>query len=154
LAEATWSDSWKLDAITLQVQWRCHKTDNSGQIGRQWGEEALNLTDEAIAAQPAILLYALRVQSALAARRPDAVIESIWAYGHGLFLNHHDAAEAADRAAPHADVTSPQASEARSYAIAALQELMHLLDQQTGADPARVAEVRAGLLNDLRELLR
>src|SRR5581483_8896173 len=86
LAEAAWSDSWKLDAIALQVQWRCEQTDTP-QMRRHWGEQALALTDQAIAAQPAIMLYALRVQSALAAGAPETVVESVWAYGHGLFIN-------------------------------------------------------------------
>src|SRR5262249_22653483 len=86
LSEALWTDPWKLDAIQLQIQWRCKEQDTA-DVQRQHGEEALRMVDEAIAAQPEIVLYALRVQSALAAHRPDAVVESIWAYGHGLFAN-------------------------------------------------------------------
>jgi hypothetical protein len=34
----------------------------------------------------------------------------------------------------------------------ALEELLRLLNQQTGADPVRVVEVRDVLMGDLREL--
>jgi hypothetical protein len=73
----------------------------------------------------------MRVQSALAARRSNAVVESIWEYGHGLFSD-----------------SSVQPVQTR----AALQELLTLLSQQTGADRLRVQEVRQRLLDDIRGL--
>src|SRR3569833_2056183 len=79
LAEATWRDPWKLDAVLLQVQWRC-------QAGRQRGDEALRLIDQAISAHPAIALYAARVQSALAANRCFFVVVSFWLFCVGLFV--------------------------------------------------------------------
>jgi spermidine synthase len=143
LAEAAWSDPWKLDAVMLQAQWR-YQEEDTGDVRRQRAAEALDMIDEAIAAQPAIVLYALRIQSALAAHRPDAVVESIWAYGHGLFV---DSAAGAD--------PDPDPGQADRLATrAALNELLRLLDKQTGADAARVEEVRDGLLNDIRELSR
>jgi hypothetical protein len=129
LAEATWRDPWKLDAVMLQVQWRCQEEVAPG-VRPQRGDEALAMIDQAISAQPAIVLYALRVQSALAAQRPDAVVESIWEYGHGLFTD-----DTLDRA--------PLRE--------ALQELLQLLNKQAGADGARVQEVRNRLLDDIRE---
>ena len=92
------------------------------------------MLDEAVAARPAIVLYALRVQSALAAHRTDAIVESIWEYGHGLF----------------ADATAEQPERAQTRA--ALTELLQLLDKQTGTGGARVEEVRARLRDDVREL--
>ncbi len=132
LSEATWRDPWKLDAILLQAQWRC-QDEAPPAIRRQRGEEALALIDQAVSAQPAIVLYALRVQSALAAHRSDAVVESIWEYGQGLFT---------DRTLDHTQIRT------------ALQELLQLLSQQTGADRLRVQEVRNRLLVDIRELAR
>jgi hypothetical protein len=126
LNEATWRDPWKLDAVLLQVQWRC-------QEGRQRADEALNLIDQAISAQPAIALYAARVQSALAAKRSNVVVESIWEYGAGLF----------------ADVSLDRA-EVRPV----LQQLLGVLAQQTSADPARREEVRHQLQTDINELAR
>jgi spermidine synthase len=129
LADATWRDPWKLDAIMLQVQWRCQE-EVASSVRLQRGDEALAMIDQAIAAQPAIVLYALRVQSALAAHRSDAVVESIWEYGHGLFTD-----DALDRA----------------QLRGTLQELLQLLNKQAAAG-ARVAEVRTRLLDDIREL--
>jgi spermidine synthase len=133
LSEVRWSDPWKLDAVLLQVQWRCQE-DDADDLRHQHGEEALALIDEAVAARPAIVLYALRVQSALAAHRTDAIVESIWEYGHGLF----------------ADVVPEQAE--RTQTQAALNELLQLLVKQTGTGSARVEEVRGKLLDDVRDL--
>jgi hypothetical protein len=129
LSEATWRDPWKLDAVMLQVQWRC-QAEAASNVRRQRGDETLAMIDQAIAAQPAIVLYALRVQSALAANRPDAVVESIWEYGHGLFSDN-----TLDRA----------------QLRGALQELVGLLNKQVGTG-ARSAEVRNRLLDDIRAL--
>jgi hypothetical protein len=125
----------------LQAEWRYQQQD-TGDLPQQRAEEALEMLDEAITAQPAMMLYALRVQSALAAHRPDAVVESIWAYGHGLFAD-------ASPSVP-ARVDPPD----RTATRAALTELVQLLNKQTGADTARIEEVRDGLQNDLRELSR
>lgn len=140
LAEATWLDPWKLDAIMLQAQWRYKKEEGTSEARHQNAEEALSMIDEAIAFQPAIVLYQLRLQCALAARHPDAVLESISAYGQGLTADPLPASDAA--------------ATDRSQVRTALTELLRLLDKQAGADPARVAEVRDGLLNDVRELSR
>ena len=131
LGEARWSDAWKLDAILLQVQWRC-KEEGADDVRHQRGDEALAMIDEAVAAQPAIMLYALRVQSALAAHRSDAIVESIWEYGHGLFASG-----------------LPD----RQQTQAALNELVQLLGKQTGAtDSTRLEEVRGRLLDDVRDM--
>jgi hypothetical protein len=132
LAETTWRDPWKLDALMLQVQWRCQE-EVAPDVRRQRGDEALAMIDQAVSTQPAIVLYALRVQSALAAQRAAAVVESIWAYGHGLF---------ADGSLDPAQVRG------------ALRELLRLLDEQTGADRARLEEVRQRLLDDIQSLGR
>jgi hypothetical protein len=130
LGEARWSDPWKLEAILLQVQWRCQE-EGADDVRHQRGEEALAMIDEAVAARPAIVLYALRVQSALAAHRSDAIVESIWEYGHGLFASGQ-----------------PE----RTQTQAALNELLQLLVKQAGTGGARAEEVRGKLLDDVRDL--
>jgi spermidine synthase len=130
LGEARWTDPWKLDAILLRVQWRCQE-EGADDVRRQRGDEALAMIDEAVAAQPVIMLYALRVQSALAAHRRDAIVESIWEYGHGLYAS--------------------EVSSNRQQTQAALNELVQLLRKQTGApNSARLEEVRGQLLDDVR----
>ena len=130
LTEATWRDPWKIDAFLLQVQWRC-QAEADANVRRQRGDEALALIDQAISAQPAIVLYAARLQSALAAKRSNVIVESIWEYGQGLFAD-----------------TSLERSEVRPV----LQQLLAVLGRQTGADPLRVQEVRQRLQDDVREL--
>jgi hypothetical protein len=127
LAEATWRDPWKLDAVLLQVQWRCEDS----RVRPQRADEALALLDQAIAAQPAIVLYASRVQCALAAKRPDVVVESVWEYGHGLFSD-----------------SSLEPAQVRD----ALQQLLQMLSRQSGADQSRAQEVRQRLQQDVQEL--
>jgi spermidine synthase len=139
LAEAAWRDPWKLDAILLQVQWRCQEAA-AADVRRQRGDEALVMIDQAVAAQPALVLYATRIQSALAAQRPDAVVESIWEFGHGSFTNSSGAADA--------QADPPDSAQMRT----ALNELLHLLNEQTGASGARIAEVRMRLMDDVRDL--
>ena len=89
------------------------------------------MIDQAISAQPAIVLYASRVKCALAAKSPDVAVESIWEYGHGLFAD-----------------SSLEPGQVRT----ALQELLQVLSRQTGADPTRIQEVRQRLQEDVQEL--
>jgi len=71
------------------------------------------------------------VQSALAAKRSNVVVESIWEYGEGLF---------ADASLDRAEVRT------------ALQQMLQVLNRQTGADAVRVGEVRRRLEEDIRTL--
>jgi len=71
------------------------------------------------------------VQSALAAKRSNVVVESIWEYGEGLF---------ADASLDRAEVRT------------ALQQMLQVLNRQTGADAARAGEVRRRLEEDIRTL--
>jgi hypothetical protein len=71
------------------------------------------------------------VQSALAAKRSNVVVESIWEYGEGLF---------ADASLDRAEVRS------------ALQQMLQVLNRQTGADAGRAGEVRRRLEEDIRTL--
>jgi len=146
LAEAKWSDPWKLEALLLQVQWRCQE-EGSADVRRQQGAEALSMIDDAIASEPAIVLYAMRVQSALAAHRPEAVVESIWEYGHGLFADSLTPSDDSSGDDPSGD-DPPDRTQTRD----AITGLLALLNKQAGADRARVAEVRDRLLSDVREL--
>jgi hypothetical protein len=127
LAEETRRDQWKLDAVSLQVQWRCE--DSSAR--RQRTDEALALIDQAISAQPAMVLYASRVQCALAASRPDVVVESVWEYGEDLFSD-----------------SSLEPAQVRDV----LQQLLQVLSRQSGADRTRLQEVRQRLQQDVQDL--
>jgi hypothetical protein len=131
LGEAVWRDPWKLDAVLLQLQWRCEDATADARLRRQRADQALTLLDQAISAQPAIVFYASRVQCALAAKRSEVVLESIWEYGQGLF-------------------TDPSAD--RTQVRSVLQQLLAVLNRQTGAERVRAQEVRERLQADVREL--
>jgi spermidine synthase len=137
LAAALWPDPWKLEAVALRVEWRL-RASATDERRRRYGDEALAIIDEAIVVQPALELYGLRVQSALAADRGDALVESIWAYGHGTFTNV---------------LRLPQAQ--RAQARQTLRSLLQLLSTQTGrglTEPARIDEVRTKLQSDAQRL--
>jgi spermidine synthase len=136
LANAEWTDPWKFEALRLQIDWRTHAPPQS--VGSLLGDEALALVDRAIVVQPALALYELRARGALAAGRGDALVESIWSYGEGLYTN---------------GMRLP-ASE-RGETRANLELLIKLLDTPTiggRGDSGRVAEVRAKLEDAARKL--
>jgi spermidine synthase len=140
LASAAWTDAWKFDSIDLRVQWRLH-LEGTTDLRRRYGDEAIGIIDAAVVVEPQTMLYALRVQSALAAHRPAAIAESVWEYGHGLFTN-----------------SQSQDPGVREEARSTLQALVRLLNTQndldsaTEAERARLEEVRVRLQEDARHL--
>jgi hypothetical protein len=84
LARIPWTAAWKLDAVQARADWR-------GRIGgdarRRAGEECIALIDNAIVVQPTLMLYQDRARCALAAVRPDVLIESLWYFGQGTYAN-------------------------------------------------------------------
>ena len=94
--------------------------------------------DRAIVVQPTLALYGLRTRGALAAGRSDALVESIWSYGQGLYSS---------------GLQLPVHERAETQAN--LELLIKLLDSPSmsaAADAARVAEVRAKLEDAARRL--
>lgn len=83
LAGISWTDPWKLEALQLRAAWRGRVA--SGDERRALGNECITLVDEAIVVQPTLILYQDRARCALAAGRTDALIESLWAFGQGLY---------------------------------------------------------------------
>ncbi|MEZ5475905.1 MAG: fused MFS/spermidine synthase, partial [Steroidobacteraceae bacterium] len=79
LAQARWTDPWYVESTQLRADWRSRVTTPGRK--RQLGDEALSLIDRLVVVAPGVGLYALRTRAALAAERPDAVVESIFAYG-------------------------------------------------------------------------
>jgi hypothetical protein len=136
LADAQWTDPWKFEALQLQIDWRTHAPPQA--VRTLLGDEALALVDRAIVVQPTLALYGLRARGALAAGRQDALIESIWSYGEGLYTN---------------GLRLPVNERAETKAN--LELLIKLLDTPTiGAtgDAGRIAEVRAKLEDAARRL--
>jgi len=136
LADAEWTAPWKFEALRLQIDWRTHAPSQAA--GNLLGDEALALVDRAIVVQPTLALYGLRARGALAAGRSDALVESIWSYGEGLFTS---------------GMRLPAGERAETKAN--LELLIKLLDTPTiGArgDAGRTAEVRAKLEDAARKL--
>lgn len=136
LAAAKWTDPWMFDALQLRAEWRARVANP--ELRRRWGEEALDLVDRALVISPSLPFFELRARCAIAADRPDALLESIWSLGHLTFVTSSEL-EARQRAA----------------ARTSLQGLIALLDgadARTRADPRRLKEVRDGIQSYLARL--
>jgi spermidine synthase len=78
LASAKATEAWYTDCVQMRIVWRI--SDTRSAHAQQRGQEALALVDELIVSQSGLPMYMLRVQSALAAGRQDAMLESISSY--------------------------------------------------------------------------
>ncbi|HVY79640.1 MAG TPA: fused MFS/spermidine synthase [Steroidobacteraceae bacterium] len=84
LARIPWTAAWKLDAVQARADWRGRL---SGDSRKPAGEECIALIDQAIVVQPTLILYQDRARCALAADRPDVLLESLWYFGQGTYAN-------------------------------------------------------------------
>jgi spermidine synthase len=84
LARIPWTAAWKLDSVQARADWRGRL---SGDSRKRAGEECLTIIDNAIVVQPTLILYQDRARCALAAGRPDVLIESLWYFGQGTYAN-------------------------------------------------------------------
>jgi predicted membrane-bound spermidine synthase len=84
LAHIPWTAAWKLDAVQARADWRGR---TSGDERKRAGEECISIIDNAIVVQPTLILYQDRARCALAAGRPDVLIESLWYFGQGTYAN-------------------------------------------------------------------
>lgn len=137
LAAIPWMRPWAIDALQVRVDWRTRVA--TPQARRAYGNEALAMLDRALVVQPTSALFGLRTRAALAADRPDAIVESISSYAQAMY------ATASRRPA------GPQRDQARRT----LQGLTRVLDETTHRAPAtapRAAVVRANLQDSLRKL--
>ncbi len=135
LAEVSWTAPWKPDAVLARADWR---TRVGGEDRRRRAEEALRIVDEAIVVQPTLAMYGMRIRTALAAGRHDALLQAIRVYGSGTFNESLRAGETG-----------------RHTAAETLRTLIGLLDSELASgpvNPERVSEVRAGLEDRLRRL--
>ncbi len=129
LAQARWTDPWYLEAAQLRADWRGRVTTPGRK--RQLGDEAIILIDRLAVVTPGVGLYALRARAALAAERPDVLIESVAMYGRMTL------AIAATRG-------PAEREEARSNVQSAL-ELLRNAEAQAGANKERVEQIRTQL---------
>jgi spermidine synthase len=133
LARIPWSAAWKLDAVQARADWR-------GRLGgddrQRAGEECITIIDNAIVVQPTLVLYQDRARCALAAARPDVLVESLWYFGQGTYANSL-------RLTP----------EDRSRAKRDLEAVVHVLNQVRN-DPANEGRIDAKRLIEVVDKLR
>ena len=85
LARIPWTAPWKLDAVQARADWRGRLAP--GELRQRAGEECIALIDDAIVVQPTLVLYEHRARCAIAAGRPDVLVESLWYFGQGTYAN-------------------------------------------------------------------
>jgi spermidine synthase len=82
LAQVRVTDAWYPESLQLRVDWRSRVSND--EYRARLGREGLALIEEAIVSQPNATMFALRARSALAADRPDVVVESINGYAQSI----------------------------------------------------------------------
>ena len=75
LSSARWTDAWMPSAAQLRADWRSRVTNNDSR--HQLGDEAIEMLDRLILVQATVPVYGLRARAALAADRPDVLLESV-----------------------------------------------------------------------------
>ena len=85
LARIPWTAPWKLDAVQARADWRGRLAP--GDLRQRAGDECIALIDDAIVVQPTLVLYEARARCAVAAGRPDVLVESLWYFGQGTYAN-------------------------------------------------------------------
>lgn len=85
LASARYTDPWYIESVQMRADWRTRVStpEHRARLGR----EALALIEEAIVSQPSGAMFALRARGAVAADRPEVLLESISGYGQSLLDN-------------------------------------------------------------------
>jgi spermidine synthase len=136
LSEVRWTDPWKYDAIHARVDWRS-RVSTPGQRERL-GDEGIALLEPALVVNPTLSLYGLRARCAIAANRPDVLVESLWTFGQGTFVTA---------------MSGPKNE--RESVRKDLENVISLLDREgkkAGADTARFNEVRTHMVNAISRL--
>jgi hypothetical protein len=136
LAQVRWTDPWKYDAIHARADWRSRVSTPTER--ERLGDEGIALLEPALVVNPTLSLYALRARCAIAAGRPDVLVESLWTFGQGTFITA---------------MNGPKAE--RENVRKDLENVISLLDREgkkAGADPARFDEVRTHMVNAISRL--
>ena len=75
LSSARWTDAWMPSAALLRADCRSRVTNND--VKHRLGDEAIEMLDRLILVQASVPVYGLRARAALAADRPDVLLESV-----------------------------------------------------------------------------
>lgn len=137
LAAIAWVRPWAIDALQVRVDWRTRVA--TPEARRAYGDEALSLVDRALVVQPTSALYGLRARAAIAAERPDAIVESISSYAQAMYATA---------------ARLPSGSQ-RASTRSTLQGLAQALEEAASKSPTtapRARAVRATVLESLKKL--
>jgi hypothetical protein len=85
LATASETDPWYVECVQMRVDWRTRVTNPEHRA--RLGREALAMVEEVVVSQPSAAMFALRARSAIAADRPDVLLESIFGYAQSTVSN-------------------------------------------------------------------
>ena len=135
LAGANWTDPWFSDATLLRAEWRV-RVSNPG-LARSLADEAIGMLDRLAVVQPSLHVHVLRARAAIAADRPDVLVESVW------------------QVAQWTTATTGDSAEARSRARDTLTELLQLLtgrEIDSRVDARRLSDVRDSIQNAIVRL--
>jgi spermidine synthase len=136
LASARWTDPWHLDAVLLRAEWRSRVA--TPELRGRLADQAISLVDRAVVVQPSLPMFAVRARAALAADRPDVLLESVasvvqWTFAQGI----------------------PPAGPPRERALRSLEDLRRILATTTleqRVDATRLAEVRGRIAEAMGRL--
>lgn len=137
LRTARWTDAWYFECVQMRAEWRARVTH--ADVRLQLGREALALVDEAIVSQPTPAMFAVRARSAIAADRPDVLLESIASLAQGTL---HGAALG------DADLPKVRGS------LEGLIETIDRIGADARVDSHRRAEVRAAILDGREQIMQ
>lgn len=126
LAEIPWTDAWYPEAIELRANWRTRVSSPEQKV--QFADEAITLIDRSVIMSPTLSLYGFRMRAGINANRPDIVLESIFDYSKLAFGLGRSG-------------LSPD--DALRQDAKQLDAMLDDVAKMKGADPARLAEVRA-----------
>ena len=137
LAAIPWVKPWSVDALQVRLDWRTRVA--TPQARRAFADEALTLVDRALIVQPTSALFGLRARAAIAADRPEMIVESIASYAQAMY----------------ATALRLPAGAPRNRARTTLQGLTRVLEETGTRSPAlepRAQAVRARILDQLSKL--
>lgn len=137
LASTRYTDAWYPEALQMRADWRTRVSTE--EYRARLGREALGLIEEVIVSQPNAALFALRARSAVAANRPDVLLESINGYAQSILNgvtrlppgelptlsgNLQTLVDALDRLAGESRVSADRVEEVRAQTAAARDQIL------------------------------
>jgi spermidine synthase len=126
LAEIPWQDTWYPEALELRANLRTLVTGQ--EEAKRYGEQAIQMIDRVAIMNPTLLLYGMRARAGLSAGRPAVIVESASSY-----------ARLATNLVRAGAINAASLRDNGKF----LQSMLAAAAKMPGADPTRIADVRA-----------